>query len=251
MLTAMGLGLEVGGRSLLKNIHLSMGAGERIAILGANGAGKTCLLQTLAGLRPYTGQVCYAGVDLQEYPHRKRAALRAYLGAQHRDGLPFSAAEIVAMGSAYQKRFFSATLASEHIDAVLKQVGFTLGGNARFDGLSSGEKQLVLLAQALVQKPAFYFLDEPFTYLDLPHQILLTETLRQLSNGSAAIIMAIHDLSLASRLCERFIFIKQGVVIADGTQQEVLTPPLLREAFGNDIRPAGSTCESWFTSSLP
>ena len=100
------------------------------------------------------------------------------------------------------------------------------------DELSGGQRQRVFVGRCLVQEPAALLLDEPNTYLDLKHQVELCQLLRQLSKTqSIGVLMASHDLNLASSFADRVVVLSQGKVVASGGV-EVLEPAMLSEVYG-------------------
>jgi iron complex transport system ATP-binding protein len=107
----------------------------------------------------------------------------------------------------------------------------------RLDRLSGGQRQMVGLAQVLVRQTPLLLLDEPTSALDLRWQVLALETVRQVARERAAIAcIALHDLNLAARFCDRLVLLGRQGVLAEGAPGEVLRPELLRRAYGVEAR---------------
>ncbi|MEC7786471.1 MAG: ABC transporter ATP-binding protein, partial [Nitrospinota bacterium] len=105
-----------------------------------------------------------------------------------------------------------------------------------FNEISEGEKQRVLIASALAQNPELMLLDEPTSALDLKYQIEIMNILKDLNaNHKMTLVVAIHDLNLASRFCNRIILINKGKVVSDGTPLQVLKKDILEEVYGVEL----------------
>jgi iron complex transport system ATP-binding protein len=103
------------------------------------------------------------------------------------------------------------------------------------NSLSSGERQLVVIARALAQEPRILLLDEPTSHLDLHHQSMIMNLLKKLNDQGIAIIIINHDLNLAGLYCERLILINRGRILAEGPPQALFNKDILKQAFGVDV----------------
>ena len=120
----------------------------------------------------------------------------------------------------------------------------------QLDRLSGGERQRVILARALAQQAGIILLDEPSASLDLRHRLSMMETLRaEAVNRNVAVVVALHDVSLAGRYCDRLTLLSDGVIAAEGQPAEVLTPGNLRKVFGVEttvqVDPATGSPQVW------
>ena len=234
-LAARGVSVNLGGTPVLRSVSFAARPGMVTGLVGPNGAGKSTLLRVMAGvLRPGAGAVRLGAAELSELPARERARQVAYL-PQHEAAHPFTALETVLMARYPHLSRFALEGAD---DRRIARAAMALTETERFenrqlDRISGGERQRVLLARALAQQARVLLLDEPVAGLDLRHQLAAMETLRsQAAGGGVAVVVALHDVWLASRYCDRLTLLSGGEVVAEGTPAEVFTLRRFREVFG-------------------
>jgi iron complex transport system ATP-binding protein len=105
-----------------------------------------------------------------------------------------------------------------------------------FNEISGGEKQRVMLASAIAQEPEVMLLDEPTSALDLKYQVQILNILKRLNEEkNITVIMAMHDLNLASRYCQRLILLQDGAIVQDGTPEEVLQKEIIENVYGVEV----------------
>ena len=239
-LSLCGVGFSYGTRRVLRGVDLDIARGERLAVLGPNGAGKTTLLRILSGiLEPGAGEVRLDGAPLAALRSVERARRIALVPQESRIAFDFTVLEIVLMGRAPRLGLLGiegrhdleqARLALEFTDAAHL-------ADRRVSRLSSGERQRVLLARALAQEPETILLDEPTAFLDLGHQVRIHELLESLNRErGTTIVFVSHDLSLAARHAGRIVLFSEGRLVADGPPAAVLTPEIVRSAYGVEVR---------------
>jgi iron complex transport system ATP-binding protein len=219
------------GRAVLKGVSLSVAPGEMVGVLGPNGAGKTTLLRAGLGLLPLQqGQVMLAGKPISDLKPAMRARAAGYLPQERRVGWNLAALRIVELGAPDLPEGQAQALAS----ACLARVGLAgLEGRGVLD-LSGGERARVLLARLLATRAPLLVADEPTAGLDPDAQFLALDLLAQEAARGAAVVLTLHDLPLAARVCSRLIVLHEGAVAADGPPRAVLTPATLRTVFGLD-----------------
>jgi len=213
---------------VLRDITLSVGAGEFVGLLGPNGAGKTTLMRGALGMMPHRGQSSLSALSVKE-----RARRVAWLPQAREIGWPVSVADLVTLGrlphlTRGQKPGDADRIA---IDAALTRMGLDGFRTRIATQLSGGEQARVLIARALAQDTPLLMADEPAAGLDPAHQLGLMDTLAAEAARGRSVIASLHDLGLAARYCTRLVVLWQGGIAADGPPQSVLTPELLARVF--------------------
>jgi iron complex transport system ATP-binding protein len=236
-LDARSLSIAVRGKVLIRDITLSIHAGETVALVGANGAGKSTLLRALSGeLSATSGSVRLRGREPRSYVPRELALHRAVLSQSVSVAFPFTVAEIVRMGAGERRGTAVETL----IDAALAELDLE-GFRERIIGtLSGGEQQRVHFARVLVQiacgemahGPGILLLDEPTASLDLRHQLdLIAAAHRRVQRGTT-VVAILHDLNLAALFAQRVVIMAGGQIAADGPPDQTITNPVVGKTFG-------------------
>ncbi len=210
----------------LTDVSLTLAPGEMLGVIGPNGAGKSSLLQCLAGLLPCQGEVLLAGQPLAAMPARHRAQQLGYLPQACDSAWSLSVADIVALG-----RLPWGDQDREAMERAMTQSGVLALQGRKVDHLSGGEQARVWLARVLAGQPRVLLADEPIASLDLYHQRRVMDVLRRYAHAERAVVLALHDLSLAARYCDQLCLLDQGRVHALGTPAEVLTEANLSAVF--------------------
>jgi len=234
-LTTAHVSVTLAGRPILADVSCSFGPRDVVAVVGANGAGKSTLLKALAGLiRPSAGSVKLDGQDLATLPASSIAHRIAYLPQAREVHWPISVAQTVALGRLPYRTGWHAESAADRsaVDEAIRAMDLQRLINRSTAELSGGELARVLLARALAQEAGILIADEPTAGLDLAHVLDLFGNLRRLAHQGRTVIVALHDLSLALRFCNRAVLLANGRILAAGTTPEVLTPDSIRQAFG-------------------
>ena len=226
------------GRPALSDVDLDIGAGERVALVGPNGAWKSTLLRAIAGLvEPTAGSVELAGVPIAGLD--RLAIARRLAVVPQLPTLPFATTveEVVALGRLPHEHPIRGLRPSDRaaVAAAIDRVGVghLLGRDAR--ELSLGERQLVLLAMAVAQAAPVLLLDEPTVHLDLRHQVEVMELLADVNQRDGTTVIAVlHDIGLAAHFFPRVVVLDRARLVADGPPADALTPERIRDVFGVD-----------------
>jgi len=235
MLDARSVSFAYNGRPALEGINLSLRGGQVIAVLGPNGSGKSTLLKVLLGSLHAHGDIQWIGHDLSVWRRRDLARSVAYLPQTPAWDAAQTVADALRLGRA--PYWGALGLESEQDERIVHSVAQILELSdlldRRMDQLSGGQRQRVLLGRCLAQEPKAMLLDEPDTFLDLKHQIELHRLLRDLAkNRGLGVLLASHDLNLASLFADVVIVLRAGKIAATGSPREVLVPRVLEEVYG-------------------
>ena len=225
---------RIGERCILKDISLQITSGELVAIVGRNGAGKSTLLHVMAGLLPVShGEVRLDGQPLRHFTRKAIARHMALLPQQARIVFGFQVHDIVRMGRhPHRGRFRAASPQDEAmVGHAMAVTGTEVLAQRLITEVSGGERQLILLAQALAQEPHFLLLDEPTANLDIAHQCHVMQLLQRLARDGMGVVAVIHDLSMAVRCFPRLILVDDGSVVGDGAPTEVLSEDTITRVF--------------------
>lgn len=227
-----------GERRVLNDVDFSLTDGAITAIIGPNACGKSTLLKSLIRtLQPTSGYVAYDGTPLTDLPS-KQLARHIGLLPQHPlapEGITVS--DLVSRGRAPHHRMFQRWGVNDTriVAEALRATGTQELADRSVDELSGGQRQRVWLAMVLAQQTEILLLDEPTTYLDLPHQLEVLDLLTDLNDErGTTICMVLHDITLAARYADELVLMEAGHIIARGTPSEVITSELLQQAFGLD-----------------
>lgn len=231
VLAVKGLGWQLTDQAILSDIDFSLVKGQMLGIIGPNGAGKSSLLRCLYRfIKPTTGQIQLFGQDISALSAKAFAKQIAVVLQDTPHHFDMTTTQLVSLGLTPHKGAFEFTNANDRqvVVQALVKVGLADKANQGYESLSGGEKQRALIARAIVQRPQLLILDEPTNHLDIRYQIQTLELLRTLN---ITVITSIHDLNLASALCDELLLLDKGLCLAKGTPNEVLTEQRIGEVF--------------------
>ena len=227
------------GESVIEEIDLRVNEGSFTGLIGPNGCGKTTLLRAMSGIiRPAAGTIYLRGEKLDRLSRREIACQCAVVPQETPISFAFTVREVVTMGRhPYVGRFQLLSDDDQRIvNEVMERTATVHLADRNVLEVSGGERQRVIIARALCQRPQVLLLDEPTAHLDINHQIELLELLHELSEEQRmTIVCATHDLNHASAYCDRILLLQDGRVRAFGSPQEVISPDIIRDTYGVDV----------------
>lgn len=216
---------------ILSNLEGVIQRGQLIALMGINGAGKSCLLKTLTQLNPViSGELTLDGKRLEDFSAAEAAQKISVVLTDKIQVDYLRVKELVILGRSPYTNAWGAldTGDNNKIREVFELLNLASLKERFFSDLSDGQKQKVLLARALVQEPEYLFLDEPTTYLDIPSKIELMKVLRQLSKEkNIGIFFSTHDLSLVEKTVDQLWLIDNSGVLHKKSPEEMNRSGLL------------------------
>ena len=238
-LACQRLTVEVAGRSLVRDLDLTVSRGTVTAILGCNGAGKTLTMHTLAGLRaPARGGVTLDGELLTTWPRRALARRLGLLTQTTEDPFPSTALDSVLVGRHPHIDFWHWENDADRAIArtALAAVALEDLAEREVDTLSGGERRRVALATLLAQDPDVFLLDEPINHLDPHHQLDVLKLLREKAHAGRTVVMSLHDAGLAARFSDHALLLFGNGEWLSGPTAEVLTPATMTKLYGVAVR---------------
>lgn len=225
---------------ILKQISEHFYENNFYAILGPNGSGKTTLIRHLLGLiRVQKGNILLHGNEIKNLKKKELATSISFVPQNTYIDADFTVHDIVAMGrNPYQKRFQDISSEDEKLIQEAMEITNTLKlKEKRYNQLSGGEAQRVLVARAITQDTPWMILDEPISHLDIKHQIELMETLKRLNETKKkTVITILHDLNIAASYCNKVVLMKSGEIFRAGDTNDVMNCENLKEVYGIEFQ---------------
>ena len=232
MIQVENLSFSYGSHSILRNVSFFLEQGECVAVLGNNGAGKSTLVSCISRLRrPSSGSVLIDGVPVSQMTRNELAQQVSYV-AQKNELAHTTVFDAVLLGRKPHMKWGPSAVDYDVAEHALRAVGMEDCRLRYMNQLSGGEQQKVMLARAIAQEPKLMLLDEPTSSLDPRNQYESMELIRHCAHGHhIAVLVVIHDLNLALRFCDRFLFLQGGTIFASGGA-EAVTPENIRAVYG-------------------
>lgn len=219
---------------VLSNVTCRVEPGMLVAVTGTNGAGKSTFIKCLNRILEPSGNITLDGLDLHAMGRKELAKRMAYLSQKFVHAFPTSVFDVVLTGRYPHREWCRKhTDDEDKVSEVLNMLHLTSLAFRDFDELSGGQQQKVLIARALVQEADVLLLDEPVSSLDIRHQLEVMEVASALvRDHRKSVIIAIHDLNLASRYADKVIMLHEGTVYREGAPEKVLTADVIEHVYG-------------------
>ncbi|MEO9650260.1 MAG: ABC transporter ATP-binding protein [Roseobacter sp.] len=217
-------------QTILRDVNLSLASGQITGLIGPNGVGKSSLLKGIAGIAKSEGSIKDDGAILSDTHRRK---IISYMPQDSSGASSLTLTEVVLMGRLTHLglRVDPALIHGVHV--LLAEFGLAHLADRTLEAVSGGQRQLCYLAQSMFREPQVLLLDEPTAALDLRHQLVVFEALRKLAqNKQIAVVVALHDLSLAGQFCDQIACLSGGRLDAIGAPRDVLTAARIGRVYG-------------------
>ncbi|MGC7100142.1 zinc ABC transporter ATP-binding protein AztA [Amycolatopsis lurida] len=214
-----------GHREVLRGITAELPSRQLTAVVGANGAGKSSLLNVIAGVLPaISGSVRVGGADRPAYVTQH---------SEVSDALPITVRATVAMGRWAHRGPWRRLTKKDRavVEECLERLDITSIAHRRLGTLSGGQRQRALVAQGLAQQSGLLLLDEPAAGLDLRARTLIDEALSAVRDDGVTVVRVTHDLAVADQ-ADHCLLLRDGGLVAEGPPRSVLTPARVAEAWG-------------------
>lgn len=235
---ARALSFSYGGAPVLRGVGFSAHGGEVIALLGPNGVGKSTLLRCLLGfLRPSEGTVLVNDRAIGDYSRRALAREIAYIPQSYFPTFNYTVRDSVLMGATARLSTLESPGAQEHarVTRTLEELGIAHLADRGSCQISGGERQLMLLARALVQDAHVLIMDEPTANLDYGNSFRVMERIEQLGKRGYTVIFSTHEPNHAFRYATRALAMSNGTLLGDGAPDKVLSEGLLSALYGVEV----------------
>ena len=243
-----GYGRTPSDNPVIHDIDFEVEEGSRVAILGANGCGKTTLLRAIAGVLPYEGRLSLDGKEVREQKRNEIAKKLAIMTQLSQIYFSYTVEETVMLGRyLYSNNILGipSDKDKEVVEKCLYSNGLSDIRKKQIDELSGGQRQRVFLARTMAQETPVLLLDEPTNHLDLKYQAQLMEYLSEwckqtttMEDGRKVkntLIGVFHDINLALGLCDSFFLMKDGRIISKGDRSLAINKEKLKEAYDIDV----------------
>ncbi len=228
-----------GSGEVLRGVSFTAASGELTSVLGPNGVGKSTLFRCLLGLmKGYEGSIVIDGADTRRLSARNLARKVAYIPQSHYPSFNYSVFNMVLMGTTSQISLMSSPGPKQRAAAeeALERGGVAHLRDKGYTHISGGERQLVLIARALVQDARVLVLDEPTANLDYGNQIRVMEQLRRLTGQGYTVVQSTHNPEQAFLFSHSVVAMQDGRVLAEGPPSRVVTEELMEKLYGAEIR---------------
>ena len=225
---------------VLEDISLEINKGDFITVIGPNGSGKSTLLKLMGAiLPPDQDLILFEDKDINQHKKKTLARTITWVPQEHPMAFSFKVIDVVMMGRHpyLSPLTFESDRDYQIAHQAMEWTETRQFADRQFNEISGGEKQRVLLASALAQEPDLMLLDEPTSALDLKYQLEILNILKRLnSTRNTTIVLAMHDLHLASKFCDRLLLLKNGKLVKDGAPKEVLQKDILEDVYGVRVK---------------
>ncbi len=242
MLEVRNVSCTYGKKQVVHNLSFNVEAGEFVCVLGPNGSGKTTLLKSILGLiSPSSGFILLGGENIHNMSAAELAKNMGYIPQAHTPPFPFKVLDVVLMGrTAHLSRLGMPGEEDEKIAlASLDELNIGYLKDKKYTQISGGERQLVIIARALAQRPQILIMDEPTSSLDFGNQHTVLECMRHLARKGMSIVMVTHNPDHALFCADKVVMIKNGHLIKTGSPDEAIVEETMQQIYETEVKISG------------
>ena len=238
ILEVRDLSFSYGDHRVLDSLDLKISDGDMVALLGKNGAGKTTLLRLIPSfLKCIQGTISIDSVPVKDLKLKDRAGYMAYIPQITRSAFPYSVRTSILMGASNRLSMFQSPGRKEEqrVEQIIDLLNLHQIADRNMDTISGGERQLVLIARALMQDARLLILDEPTSFLDYSNQLMVLERIGDLVKKGYSCIYSTHNPDLALGHSNRIVIMSEGHISFDGAAVELIGTDILSKVYGRSI----------------
>ena len=239
LLNVCGLAFGYSSSDLLKDVNITTGGSEFIALMGPNGSGKTTLMRCINKiLQIRGGSVLIDGNDIKKLSRDDISRVCTTIPAYIPSDFSLTTRDFVMLGrSPYvTSLWWESEEDIAIVDKAMWDFGISRYSDSRLHELSSGERARALLAKGVVQRPKLMMVDEPSAHLDIKYKVQVMEMLKGLSRSGLTVIMASHDINLVTKYCDKVMLLSEGRIVSFGAPGDVITRESIKEVYQIDVK---------------
>lgn len=225
---------SIEGKEILKGASLTVDKNRFVTILGPNGCGKSTFLKNVYRVyKPTSGMIYLDDKEMKTYSLKKSAKEMAVVAQFNNLAFDCSVYDVVLMGRTPHLKMMEREHQADFdiVNQAIEEVGMTEKKNQSYLSLSGGEKQRVVLARAIAQKPSLLILDEPTNHLDIRYQLIILSIVKRLNINVLAVL---HDVQMAYQYSDYIYLMKEGKFVYEGIPSEVITEKNIKDIYDVD-----------------
>ena len=231
-----GLAAGYGRKPLIEDISLELEKGQVLTLIGPNGSGKSTILKTITRqLKAIDGIVTIDGSDIFRMHSKELARQMSVVLTQRIETELMTCRDVVAMGRYPYTDYFGRLSDEDNriVESSLKRVHALELADVSFNEISDGQRQRIMLARAICQQPDVMILDEPTSYLDIRHKVILLDILRNMSHEDGiTVIMSLHEIDLAGKISDMLMCVDENHKVRLGTAREIFANDTIQKLYG-------------------
>lgn len=231
-----------GEREILHDLSFTIEKGEFVSILGSNGVGKSTLFRCILGLLPdYKGEIRIDGKNIKDLSVKEMSRLVAYIPQNTAPCFNYTVEDIVLMGTTSSLGTFRTPGKAEleRVSWAMEKMGIEKLRKRSFNRISGGERQLAIIARALVQQAGILMLDEPTASLDFGNQMLVLTQAKALASEGYTVIQTTHNPEHSYMFSNRVLALKDGKLLREGDPKDIITKQIIDSLYGISVEVPG------------